>query len=199
MVRIIYRRRSSFYRPRRERRLVSSLDELLDLLLDELVSRPGPTFETYFTHREQPVSENLRSHRLWEENRETIGRQGGEPSTQRCSHCGIKFSINLMKNGLCNNCTSTGNAESRAGGSQDRGVSPSVSDKVLRQAYEVLGCDENDSDEIVKRRHRDLAKEFHSDHLSPGTSCHRIDGANESFCKVQEAYEIIMITRKKIT
>jgi DnaJ-domain-containing protein 1 len=171
----------------------------LDLLLDELVSRPGPTFDTYFTHREQPVSENLRSHRLWEENRETIGRQAGEPSTQRCSHCGIKFSTNLMKNGLCNNCTSAGTAESEAGGTRDRGVNPSVSDKALRQAYQVLGCDENDSDEVIKRRHRELAKEFHSDHLSPGTSCDRIDSANESFCKVQEAYEIIMITRKKIT
>lgn len=199
MVRIIYRRRNSFYRPRRERRLVSSFDELLDLLLDELVSRPGPTFDTYFTHREQPVSENLRSHRLWEENRGTIGRQGGEPSTQRCSHCGIKFSTNLMKNGLFNNCTSAGNAESEAGGPQDRGVSPSVSDKALRQAYQVLGCDENDSDEVIKRRHRELAKEFHSDRLSPGASCDRVSNANERFCKAQEAYEIIMITRRRIT
>jgi DnaJ-domain-containing protein 1 len=199
MVRIIYRRRNSFYRPRRERRLVSSFDELLDLLLEELVSRPGPSFDTYFTHRDKPVSENLRSHRLWEENRETIGRRGCEPSTQRCSHCGMKFSTNLMKNGLCNHCRSTGNAESEAGGPQDPGFSSSVSDIALRQAYQVLGCDESDSDEVIKRRHRELAKEFHSDRLSPGASCDRVSTANERFCNAQEAYEIIMITRKRIT
>jgi DnaJ-domain-containing protein 1 len=199
MVRIIYRRRNSLYRPRREERLVSSLDEFLDLLMDELVSRPGPTFDKYFTRREQPVQENLSSHRLWQENRETIGRQGDGPATQPCSLCGIRFSTNLLKGGLCNNCRLGSNAESEAGAPKDRRACPSVSDKALRQAYEILGCDENDPDETIKRRHRELAKEFHSDRLSLGASCDTVDGANESFCQVQEAYEIIMFTRRKIT
>jgi DnaJ-domain-containing protein 1 len=199
MVRIRYRRPNSFYSPKREGRFVSSFDELLDLLLDELINRPGPVSGASFILREQSARENLRSHRLWEADRQTIGRQKNEPSNQPCSRCGIKFSRNLMKNGLCNNCRSGGKAESQDPGHQDRGVSPPVSDKALREAYEILGCDENDSDDIIKRRHRELAKEFHSDRLSPGASCDRIGHANESFCKVQEAYEIIMIKRKKIT
>ena len=44
-----------------------------------------------------------------------------------------------------------------------------------------------------------MAKEFHADRLSPGEPFERIDNANERFCEAQEAYEIIMIARKRIT
>ena len=174
MVRIIYTRRDSFYRPKREGRIISSFDEFLELLLDELNNRSCPESIISFRYRDKQAPENLRSHRLWGKDRETIESQGGEPSTQPCSRCGIRFSTNLMENGLCNNCRSGGKAESQPGGSQDRKASPSVSDKAQRQAYEVLGCDENDSDEVIKRRHRELAKEFHSNRLSPEASCDRV-------------------------
>jgi DnaJ like chaperone protein len=61
----------------------------------------------------------------------------------------------------------------------------------------VLGCDERDSDEIIKRRHRELAKEFHADRLCDRTSPGGIHHANERFRRAQEAYEIIMIARKE--
>lgn len=199
MVRIIYRRSNPFYRPRRDGRPAGVFDECLELLLEELINSPDSAFATYFTARKQPVPENLGSRRLWEENRETIGCQGDGPATQPCSLCGIRFSTNLLKGSLCNNCRSGGNTESEAGTPQDRRVSTSFSDKALRHAYEILGCDENDPDEIIKRRHRELAREFHSDRLSPRASFDRIDRANEKFCHAQEAYETIMIRRKRIT
>lgn len=198
MVRLIYRRANSINHTRRKGRLVSSFDELLDALLGELFNRPGfgPKSSVSFGHRGQPVPENLRSHGPWEEHHNKTEHQA-KPLTQPCSNCGIRFSTNLMKDGVCHNCGSGDKDESEGKGPQDRRVNPSVSDKALRQAYQVLGCDEKDSDEMIKRRHRELAKEFHADRISPEASCDRINTANETFCKAQEAYEIIMVTRKR--
>jgi hypothetical protein len=200
MVRI-YIRPNSSNRPRKAGRPFGSFDELFDLLLNELTNSPGfgPAYGTSFTQRGEPVPESPHSCLMSEGFRDRIRPQKGRPSTQSCSSCGIKFSANLMINGVCHNCSSGGKGKSEEGSSQGRGLRPPVSDKTLKQAYGVLGCDEKDSDEMVKRRHRELAKEFHADRISPGASCEKVNYANERFCKTQEAYEIIMITRKKIT
>lgn len=199
MGKFIYRRTKSAPDSRWRARHVRSVDDLFDLLLDQLLDHRRIMLESegFYRQRAQPVFKGLHTCREHKEHRHKIGHQSGEPSTSPCSRCGIRFSANLMKEGICRNCRSDGMAESEDDSPHDRGVTPSVSDRALRQAYRVLGCDEKDPDEIIKRRHRELAKEFHADRLSPEASSERIHNANERFCRAQEAYEIIMGTRNK--
>lgn len=98
-----------------------------------------------------------------------------------------------MKDGICHNCRSQSEAHHNRK-LNDQGVCAS---STLKQAYQVLGCAEQDSDQTIKKRHRELAKEFHSDRLSQEVSPQGIHNANIRFCLAQEAYEIVMIARKK--
>lgn len=166
------------------------LDDLLDLMLDELFGRPSVVLKStgFFGQHGRPmpgpgISEQ-RQTRMANER-----RQSGIP----CSCCGMRSSANLMKDGICHNCKSHGQA-GHDRKPNDRGIfAPST----LKQAYQVLGCAEQDSDQTIKKRHRELAKEFHSDRLSQGETPEGIHNANIRFCLAQEAYEIIMIARKK--
>ena len=171
-------------------RTLESLDDLLDLMLDELFGRPTVVLKsTGFLGQHGrpmpgPVISEQRQTRMANER-----RQSGIP----CSCCGMRFSANLMKDGICHNCKPHGQA-GHDRKPNDQGICiPST----LKQAYQVLGCAEQDSDQTIKKRHRELAKEFHSDRLSQGETPEGIHNANIRFCLAQEAYEIVMIARKK--
>jgi DnaJ-domain-containing protein 1 len=174
----------------RTNRPLESLDDLLDLMLDELFGRPTVVLKStgFLGQHGRPmpgpgISEQ-RQTRMANER-----RQFGIP----CSCCGMRSSANLVKDGICHNCGSHGQAD-HDGKPNDQGIcAPST----LKQAYQVLGCVEQDPDETIKKRHRELAKEFHSDRLSQGASPEGIRNANIRFSRAQEAYEIIMIARKK--
>lgn len=59
-------------------------------------------------------------------------------------------------------------------------------------AYEVLGCDRQDSDAVIKKRYRDLVQQYHPDKIaSKGLPEEFIKFAHEKFREIQEAYEAI--------
>ena len=200
MVWFIYRRSESLLGPRQKDRLVRSFDGLFDLLLKQLLAHPRLDLQPrgFVEQRSRPFPEGLQAPAIGEQHQGKMAKDRGEPATYPCSCCGMKFSANLMKDSTCQSCSSAGRAESQRESPGDRGACKPFSSMTVRQAYQVLGCDEKDSDETNKRRHRELAKQFHTDLLSRRASRDRIEDANERFCKAQEAYEIILIARKKV-
>jgi DnaJ-domain-containing protein 1 len=63
---------------------------------------------------------------------------------------------------------------------------------VVPWCYQVLGCTEDDTDEVVKRAYRRLASVLHPDkHVAGSASSDRIRIHQEDFQKLQEAYEEI--------
>jgi DnaJ like chaperone protein len=58
--------------------------------------------------------------------------------------------------------------------------------------YAVIGCDESDTNEQIKKQYRKLVSEFHPDKIaSKGLPDAFIQFANEKFREIQEAYEEI--------
>jgi len=58
--------------------------------------------------------------------------------------------------------------------------------------YEVLGCQPDDSDEVVKRRYRKLVQDYHPDKIaSKGLPEEFNQLAHEKFREIQDAYEMI--------
>jgi hypothetical protein len=115
------------------------------------------------------------------------------PSVPACRRCGgIRFSENLIQDGLCNNCRAGYGSDSHRTTGRRRRPRSSPSDSALRKAYEVLGTNETASDEVIKGRYRKLVKECHADCLPLGLSGESIREANERFHRLREAYERIM-------
>ncbi len=170
-----------------------SLEDILDLMLDQLLGRPVvvPNSRIFIRRHDRSVRPDRISEPQYHEK---ITNPRGPSATVPCSCCGMRFSANLMKSGMCHNCGSKGD-----GAGQNRDCREQIgTPRTLKEAYQVLGCSEQDSDEIIKKRHRELAKEFHSDRLSRQTAPAGLQDSNQRFCRAQEAYEIIMIVRKKI-
>jgi hypothetical protein len=201
MLWLVYRGLQSFQTEIRHDIVVKSDDHLFDLLLNRLVgpSRFSSESKEFYRKCGQSYTEGLHENSLFEESRSNKTSQRSEPSTYPCNNCGIRFSANLMENGICNGCRKGRQSTSENANRGNREVGASITHTALNEAYQILGCGEKDSDEIIKDRHRELAKEFHADHLSHGTSLDQIRHANESFCQVQKAYEMIMISRKNRT
>lgn len=66
-------------------------------------------------------------------------------------------------------------------------------------AYEVLGCDQNDSDAVIKKRYRELVQAYHPDKIaSKGLPEEFNQLAHEKFREIQQAYETIKKERKTI-
>ncbi len=122
-------------------------------------------------------------------------RAGTDVSTSACRGCGMRFSANLMEDGLCNNCRDHDDeCETEQRKTGKTGGSP---ERVhLRHAYETMGCEATETDESIKRRRRELVKDCHADSLPQGLPLDRIREANQRFCAIQEAYETIMEERK---
>ena len=60
------------------------------------------------------------------------------------------------------------------------------------QAYEVLGCQRDDSDETIKKRYRTLVQSYHPDKIaSKGLPDEFIQLAHEKFREIQNAYDSI--------
>lgn len=60
------------------------------------------------------------------------------------------------------------------------------------QAYEVLGCRSDDSDESIKKRYRTLVQSYHPDKIAgKGLPEEFIDLAHEKFREIQKAYETV--------
>lgn len=201
MVWFLFRRPIHTQRVKRSETLFRSVDDLFDLLMDGLTRYPPPEYEVkwrgFCRQCGAPYSESPRTHGLCGKcSNERVNREAG-PSTLPCAGCGMRFSANLMRDGLCNNCRSGNRIDGQNSRHDSSRPSRPVSEVALRRAYQVLGCDENDSDESIRKRHRELAKELHADSLSHEASPERITEANDQFCRMQEAYEIIVVARKK--
>ena len=201
MVRFLYRSPTRHLQQRQEDITMRVLDDLFDLLLNRIATdqifirgtkrfcwKCGRLFSDipHVTALCEKCRTNTRHHKI-------------ESSTYPCNICGIRFSANLLENGTCHGCRSREDRSSQNQGCGETKVNTPISQTSLRQAYQTLGCEHKDSDEIIKKRHRELAKEFHSDRLSQEASPEHVRYSNERFCKAQEAYEIIMISRKKGT
>lgn len=62
----------------------------------------------------------------------------------------------------------------------------------LMEAYSVLGCNEQDSDDAVRARYKKLVKEYHPDVIaSKGLPEEFTEFANKKFAQIQEAYDKI--------
>ena len=62
----------------------------------------------------------------------------------------------------------------------------------LIEAYSVLGCNEQDSDDAVRARYKKLVKEYHPDVIaSKGLPEEFTEFANKKFAQIQEAYDKI--------
>ncbi len=65
------------------------------------------------------------------------------------------------------------------------------------KSYEILGCTQNDSDQIIKKKYRVLVSKYHPDKIiSKDVPEEIIMLANEKFQSIQQAYEEVMNTRK---
>jgi DnaJ like chaperone protein len=65
--------------------------------------------------------------------------------------------------------------------------------------YEILGVSTNDSDDIIKKRYRELTKTFHPDTLAgQGVSTAITELAAAKFREIQTAYERVMSKRNRL-
>ncbi|MCK5543046.1 MAG: TerB family tellurite resistance protein [Desulfobacterales bacterium] len=64
--------------------------------------------------------------------------------------------------------------------------------KETNKYYALLNCDENASDQDIKKQYRKLATEFHPDKIqSKGLPEEFVKFANDKFIKIQEAYDYV--------
>jgi DnaJ like chaperone protein len=64
--------------------------------------------------------------------------------------------------------------------------------KETNKYYALLNCDENASDQEIKKQYRKLVREFHPDKIqAKGLPEEFVKFANDKFIKIQEAYEYI--------
>lgn len=79
-----------------------------------------------------------------------------------------------------------GNSESRSG----EGGGPYY--KAPSDPYEVLGCRRNDSDEVIRKRYRELVAKYHPDRfIGQNLDKEFVELASRKFQRIQEAYERI--------
>jgi DnaJ like chaperone protein len=63
--------------------------------------------------------------------------------------------------------------------------------------YAILGCNQNDSNEHIKRQYRKLVRDYHPDTIaSKGLPEEFTKFANDKFREIQEAYEVIKKERR---
>lgn len=194
----VYRRGSLVDSVIRKSQRFKTLDDLFDDIVTQLLH---PSFESVRSlrclHCGQPISRQESVERLCPHCLSRVMGPQSSPATYPCRRCGMRFSPNLMQDGLCNRCRSTDNDEAEGQTRTERATRQTVPSEHLRRAYEILGCKEHDPDYLIKKRRRELAREFHADRLSRGASPEVIRDANQKFCAVQEAYETIMRARKE--
>ena len=66
----------------------------------------------------------------------------------------------------------------------------------MDHAYEILGCNKNESNEAIKRKYRVLAKDYHPDRLvGMGLPKEFVDLANDRLAKINSAYDVISSKR----
>jgi DnaJ like chaperone protein len=66
----------------------------------------------------------------------------------------------------------------------------------LDASYRLLECAPSDSDQVIKKKYRELIKENHPDRLmSRGASEDSIKEANKKVAQIKRAYEQIMAAR----
>ncbi|MGC8659740.1 MAG: hypothetical protein ACP5U1_11755, partial [Desulfomonilaceae bacterium] len=157
MVWFLFRDWTSFEDQLLSGRRPKSLDEIFDLLLtlrdnpSRFVSQP----KRFCRQSSRPYTEGPSSGGFSEKCRTNHCIPGPKLSTYPCVSCGMRFSPNLLQNGLCNVCRRVEESDTaHKGRSYRRGNIP-VSDKELSDAYQTLGCDKNDPDEVIKNRRRE--------------------------------------------
>lgn len=111
---------------------------------------------------------------------------------ESCRGCGIRFSVNLLQDGFCANCRNSGSHGRAESVSPEAGSAFSLSD-----AYRILQCDESAGNEEIRNRRRELVKACHSDMLPADAEDGDVQRADRCFREIQEAYEIVMQSRKK--
>lgn len=74
--------------------------------------------------------------------------------------------------------------------------SSSSSNPSLAEAYQTLGCNSSDSNEVIKKAYKELAKQYHPDTVSgKGLAGDFIKFANQRFQEINNAYDKIKQTR----
>jgi eukaryotic-like serine/threonine-protein kinase len=71
-----------------------------------------------------------------------------------------------------------------------------VTESDLEKHYEILGCEKNDSDQIIKQKYQELLDKYQPEKLSgAGAPEKYVADAEENLRKVQRAYSIVIILR----
>jgi DnaJ like chaperone protein len=67
----------------------------------------------------------------------------------------------------------------------------------LREAYTILGVNENDNFNVIKKTYRKLVREYHPDILkSQNKDEEYMEKATEKTQEINQAYEVIKAARK---
>ncbi len=111
-----------------------------------------------------------------------------------CERCGQAFGHEYLLDGVCIFCKEKA---TRKGRGPAHGSGPIMLDPELRFSYSVLGCDETDSLEEIRRQYYKRAKELHPDALrSLNLPPAEVEEKTRQFQEVQEAYRKIMNKRR---
>ncbi len=80
--------------------------------------------------------------------------------------------------------------------SNNKNSSSSNTNPSISEAYNMLNCKASDSDEIVKKSYKELAKQYHPDVISgKGLADDFIEFANQRFKDINNAYDVIKKVR----
>jgi hypothetical protein len=117
-------------------------------------------------------------------------------STGPCHVCGRIVATYTLHDGVCERCRLDDHTNSsghrQKGDDNSRPFGENRND--LGAAYQFLQCKETDSDSVIKKKFREMAKQCHPDRLRDLPD-HKVSDANRLFHDLREAYELIMRSR----
>jgi hypothetical protein len=113
-----------------------------------------------------------------------------------CQVCGRIVVAYKLHDGICERCRLDERTKNRRHQQKDNANSGAFGENRndLRAAYQFLQCTETDSDAVIKKKFRVLAKQCHPDRLQDVPD-HKVSEANILFRDLREAYELIMRSR----
>lgn len=120
---------------------------------------------------------------------------GPKNSAKRpCRGCGRPI-VDKIGDGICATCRSAHEQQKERTRWGGKGPHPGPETNGLKAAYQFLGCTPGDSDAVIKRKFRELAKQCHPDQLHD-LPPHKVSEANGLFRDLRDAYDVIMESRK---
>lgn len=113
-----------------------------------------------------------------------------------CRVCGRIVATYSLHHGVCERCRRDDHTKNsghrQKGNDNSRPFGENRND--LGAAYQFLQCKETDSDAVIKKKFREMAKQCHPDRLQDVPD-HKVPDANRLFNDLREAYELIMRSR----